>query len=1030
MLSRFFILRPIFACVIAIMIMALGGFALYTLPVEQYPDIAPPRISISANYSGASAQEVENSVTQVLEQQINGIDNLLYFTASSNAAGGSNISLYFEQGTDPNQAQMQVQNAINSTINRLPTEVQQQGVKVRKSLSDSYMVIGLYDETGRASPIDIADYLSNHMQQDLSRVAGVGEINVFGSQYAMRIWLNPFKLRQYSLQVSDIRSAIENQNNQTAAGAIGDLPMPKDQYLNVKVTSGSLLRTPEQFENIIVKANADGSFVYLKDVARVEVGAENYQNFNLLNGHPASGLSISLAADANLMQTSTAIYQTVKRLEQHLPAGYKVAYPRDGTPFVQESIKEVVTTLLEAIVLVVLVMFVFLQSWRATLVPALTVPVVILGTFALLQLFGLTINTLTLFALVLAIGLLVDDAIVVVENVERIMHEQQVDAKIASLMSMQEISAALVGITLVLTAIFIPMAFFGGSTGVIYRQFSITLVSAMALSLIVALIITPSLCALLLKPQPQSRWAQQFNRLIDKLKHSYQGMIQRTVKWRWVALGLFFALSAGFALLYQRLPTGFLPQEDQGMLNVQFTLPTGAPISQTQRVAEQISDYFQQNESKNINSIMMVIGRNSSGNGQNLGQGYISLKNWHQREGKKNSAKAIRGRANKFFAKNNQAKININMPPAIRGLGSSDKIEFYLQNVGGLSRNDFISRYHMLEEASKTSSSLDNLDRSTNPDLSILNVTVDPKATMALGLNLADVNRTLSTAWSGSYINDYLDRGTIKKVYIQGDAPFRSKPEDLGTWFIKNASGEMVGFDQIAHIGWQGAPASLERYMGYPALQLQVDPRDEASTGMAMQAVEQLAAKVSDVQVAWSGLALQQQKSTNQSLALYAISIGFMFLCLAALFESLRIPAAVMATIPLGLGGAIIFSHVFGLSNDIYFQIALLTTIGLSCKNAILMVEFAAELQQQGRTRLQAAIESATLRLRPILMTSIAFGAGVIPLMMASGAGALSRQAIGYSVFGGILFGTLLVLIYVPLLYNFIASKTVATTQA
>ena len=1033
MMSSFFIARPIFAFVLAIMLMAIGGFALQKLPVEQYPDIAPPRISISATYTGASATEVENSITQVLEQQINGIDGLLYFTGTSNANGTSNISLYFEQGTDANQAQMQVQNAISSSLNRLPNDVQTQGVRVRKSLSDSYMVIGLFDETGQANPIDISDYLTNHFQQNIARVAGVGEVNVFGSQYAMRIWLDPYKLHQYNLTITDIRNAIESQNSQVAAGALGDLPMPQDQYLNVKVTSGSLLRTPQDFDQIILKGSPQGGFVYLKDVARVEIGAENYQSFNLLNGYPAAGLSISLANNANLMETSRAIYQTVHELEKHLPPGYKVAYPRDGTPFVEASIHEVIKTLLEAIGLVVLVMLLFLHNWRATIIPAITVPVVILGTFAIIWLLGLSINTLTLFALVLAIGLLVDDAIVVVENVERLMHEQVLSAREASLLSMREISGALVGITLVLTAVFVPMAFFGGSTGVIYRQFSLTLVAAMGLSLLVALILTPALCAVLLKPksadQP-ARWIRVFDKMIEVLKHFYTQAIQRIVAWRWIAIGLFVTLSCLFAVLYLRIPSSFLPQEDQGMLSIQFTLPAGTPIRETERVAKSISQYFQTKEQHNVNSLMMIIGRNSAGTGQNLGQGYLSLKSWQQRSAKKDSAKAIRSRAMKYFARNNQAKINVSMPPAIRGLGSSDKIEFYVQNVGGLERAAFLSTIKTLQQESENMRLIEPLDRTSNPDLSILNVKIDPKATLALGLNLNDVNRTLSTAWSGSYVNDYLDRGTIKRVYIQGDAAYRRDPQDLNAWFVKNTLGEMVSLGQIAQVKWDGSASSLERFMGYPAVQFQAQPTEGTSTGTAMQAISQLVAKIPDLQVAWSGLAFQEQRAGHQAGLLYAASILFMFLCLAALFESIRIPLVVMTAIPLGVGGAIVLSYTLGLSNDVYFQIALLTTIGLSCKNAVLMVEFAYELQRQGRDCLVAAQEAARLRLRPILMTSIAFGAGVIPLMLASGAGALSRQSIGFSVFGGVVFGTILVLLYIPLFFYLIARKHVKAVSS
>lgn len=835
MISKFFIFRPIFAFVLAIITMAIGLFAVWNLPVERYPDIAPPRITVSASYSGADAQAVEDSVTQILEQQIKGIDHLLYFDSSSDANGSSRISLYFSQGTDPDQAQVQVQNAVSGALNRLPEDVQRQGVRVRKSLSDSFMVIGMADASGRSTNIDISDYLTNHFELNLSRIEGVGEINVFGSQYAMRIWLDPLKLQRYRLVMSDVRSALENQNTQVAAGAIGQLPAVSDQYLNAKVKSGSLLRTPEQFENIILKANTDGSFVYLKDVARIEIGAENYQVFNRLNGHPASGLSVSLAVGANMVEVAEAIYQEVERLKQNLPEGYQVIYPRDDTPFVKESMSQVISTLVEAIILVVLVMFIFLQNWRATLIPAVTVPVVILGTFAILALLGMTINTLTLFAMVLAIGLLVDDAIVVVENVERIMHEQQLDAKTASIQSMQEISGALIGITLVLTAVFIPMSFFSGATGIIYRQFSITLVAAMALSLFVALILTPALCALLLKPQQKkAKWAIWFNIALDKIKQFYLKISQQVIKLRYLSIAVFLILVSIFVWIYRDLPTSFLPQEDQGLLNVQFRLAEGTPLRQTEIVGKQISDYFLAQEQDNLNGIMVIHGRNFSGTGQNLGQAFVSLKHWDERKGGENSAQDIRSRAMKHFSQNNQARIMVMMPSVIRGLGNSDKMEFWLQDVNGLGSKGLIAKFHELKQNSENIKSFENLDQKSNDDQAVLNINIDHKTAMVHGLNLSEINRTLSTAWSGSYINDFIDRGRIKRVYLQGDAPYRSKPEDLSFWHVRNANGEMIPFTQFSQVEWQGSPPVLQRFMGYPAIELEASSAKGFSSGQAM----------------------------------------------------------------------------------------------------------------------------------------------------------------------------------------------------
>ncbi|SDY32561.1 multidrug efflux RND transporter permease subunit [Acinetobacter kyonggiensis] len=1018
MLSKFFIQRPIFAGVLAIIVMAFGLFAVLNLPVERYPDIAPPRITVSATYTGASAETVEESVTQVLEQQIKGIDDLLYFSSSSDSSGRSRISISFENGTDPDTAQVQVQNAINGVLNRLPEDVQRQGVNVFKSLGDTHMVIGLYDASGKSDNIELSDYMMTHLEQDLARIEGIGEVDVFGSQYAMRIWLNPLKLKQYNLMPSDIRAAVEAQNTQVAAGAIGDLPVVKDQYLNAKVTSGSRLKSVEEFENIIVKSSRDGSFIYLKDVARIELGAENYQSFNTINGFPSAGMGISLASGANALATSALIKAEVDHLTAQLPDGYQLVYPRDNTPFVQESIKEVVKTLFEAILLVIVVMFIFLQNWRATLIPTITVPVVILGTMAVLSVLGMSINTLTLFALVLAIGLLVDDAIVVVENVERLMHEKNLTAKQASIESMQEISGALIGITLVLTAVFIPMAFFSGSTGVIYRQFSMTLVAAMALSLAVALILTPALCALILKPNPQpAKWALWFNQQLERLKQHYLKLSKLTIQHKAISLVVFVALITIFALFYRALPTSFIPSEDQGILNVQFKLVDGAPMSKSRDIGEQIRQYFLEYEKDNVNLVMVRYGRNFSGTGQNLGQGFIALKHWDERSGQENSAQAVRERALKYFKNNPNAQINVSLPSSVSGLGQTDGLDFWIRDVNGQGRQYLEREFKQLQEQAKQYATFENLDKRSNPDKAELKVNVDQKLAMANGLSQAAINSTLSSAWGGSYINDFIDRGRIKRVMMQGDAEFRSKPEDLQYWSVRNDLNQMVSFSHFANVTWSGGPEVVNRYMGYTALQMEADTAKNVSSGAAMQDVTQLVEQQSGIDVAWSGLSFEEQKSSNQSLLLYLVSIGFIFLCLAALYESWSIPTAVMSAIPLGIGGNILFSYFVGFPNDIYFQIALLTTIGLSCKNAILIVEFASLAQQQGKNAIEAALEGASLRLRPILMTSLAFGAGVIPLVFAFGAGAASRQEIGVSVLGGVIFATILVLIFIPFMY-------------
>lgn len=1023
MLSKFFIQRPIFACVLAIIVMALGVFSVLNLPIERYPDIAPPRITVSTTYTGADAETVEESVTQVLEQQIKGIDNLLYFSSSSDSSGRARISISFENGTDPDTAQVQVQNSINGVLNRLPDDVQRQGVTVNKSLGDTFMVVGLYDETGKSNNIELGDYLSDHIEQEISRIEGIGEVDVFGSQYAMRIWLNPNLLRQYQLMPSDIRTAIEAQNTQVAAGGVGDLPVTADQYLNAKVTAGSRLRTVDEFKNIIVKSNTDGSYIYLKDVARIELGAENYQSFNTINGYPSSGMGISLSSGANALATSALIKAELAKISEKLPQGYKIVYPRDNTPFVQESIKEVVKTLLEAIVLVVLVMFIFLQSWRATLVPTITVPIVILGTFAVLNVLGMSINTLTLFALVLAIGLLVDDAIVVVENVERLMHEQGLTAKQASIESMQEMTGALIGITVVLTAVFIPMAFFTGSTGVIYRQFSITLVAAMALSLLVALILTPALCAIILKPNPKPmRWATWFNLKLENLRQGYIRLIQKTLNLKWVILTIFVALIAVFSLIYRALPTSFIPSEDQGMLSVQFRLADGAPMSSSQVVGENIRKYFLEHEKQNVDIVLIRYGRNFSGTGQNLGTGFVALKHWDDRSGTQNSAQAIRERATKYFSQDRNARITVSLPASVNGLGDSDSLEFWIQDINGQGRKYLDQQFTTLQAQAKQFQSFENLDKKSNPDKSKLKVYVNQKLALANGLSQTAINNTLSAAWGGSYVNDFIDRGRIKRVMMQGDAEFRSKPEDLQVWTVRNAQNQMVPFSNFATTRWEGGPDVVNRFQGYTALQMEANAAAHTSSGQAMKDIQTLISQQDGIDVAWSGLSFEEQKSSSQAWLLYLISIGFIFLCLAALYESWSIPTAVIAAIPLGIGGNIIFSKLAGFPNDIYFQIALLTTIGLSCKNAILIVEFAALSQEKGKTAIAAALEGAGLRLRPILMTSLAFGAGIIPLVVAFGAGAASRQEIGVSVLGGVIFGTVLVLLFIPFMYVLVRS--------
>ncbi|EOE0247712.1 multidrug efflux RND transporter permease subunit [Klebsiella oxytoca] len=1006
MLARFFVFRPVFAAVIAICIMATGAFALLTLPVEQYPDIAPPGVNVTANYPGASAETVEDSVTQVLEQQIKGIDGLLYFSSSSSSAGQARISLSFDQRIDPDMAQVQVQNAVNQAITRLPQEVQQQGLTVTKSQGDSLMVVALYDQTRTLTSLDISDFLVSSLQEPLSRVEGVGETTVFGAQYAMRIWLNPLQLTSYGLMPSDVQAAVEAQNSQVTSGEIGSLPTLEGQYLNATVTAQSRLEHPEQFENIILRTNSDGSVVYLRDVARVEIGAENYQNQTTLNGFPSAGISIQLASGANALETAEKIRTEVERLTPRFPQGVVAAYPRDSTPFVTVSIESVVRTLIEAILFVVAVMYLFLQSWRATLIPTLTVPVVLLGTFGILSLLGYSINTLTLFAMVLAIGLLVDDAIVVVENVERLMVEEDLTPLEATLRSMNEITGALIGIALVLSAVFIPMAFFGGSVGIIYRQFSVTIVSAMVLSALVALTLTPTLCAHLLKPGHLKKgpFFSGFNRGVAATQNRYLAILRRIAvrPFRFVLL----ALALTFLMLwqYQKLAGGFLPEEDQGAVMVQFTLPSGSPMSMTEEVGAEISRYFMSEEENNLNVIFMVTGRNNAGSGQNVGMAFAELKHWDARPGEQNSAQAIIARANQYFVKTSRlASISVMSPPTVRGLGQSSGFELWLQDSAQNGSPSLIEAQNTLLAAARQQPELDAVRINSLEEKAQLQVDVDRQKAQAQGLDQAAINSTLSAAWGGVYINDFIDRGRVKRVYMQGDAAWRSTPENLSAWFVRGDSNNMASFDSFSSWRWTTGPQMLQRFNGLSAVQFQGNAASGVSSGSAMAEMAELVGTLSGFDLQWSGLSWQEQ--------------AFMFLCLAALYESWSIPVAVLLIVPLGILGAVSASLLAGYENDIYFQVGMLTTMGLSAKNAILIVEFALAQFQQGKTLSDAALEGARLRLRPIIMTSLAFVVGVIPLVLSTGAGASSQREIGTAVIGGMLTGTLLTLLFVPLFF-------------
>ena len=1039
MISRVFIDRPIFAWVIAIIIMLAGVGALMTLPIEQYPDVAPPQVNVRAQFPGASAETLENSVTQILEQQLTGIDGLLYFTSSSSSRGSVTISATFEKGTDPDIAQVQVQNSVQQAISRLPQQVQEQGLRVTKSNPDFLMIVSVYDESDQRSNADVSDYLVSNLQDALGRIPGVGESNVFGSQYAMRIWLDPARLASYALMPGDIVSAIQAQNTEVAAGEVGGLPNSAEQMLNATVTAQSRLQTPEQFANIIVKTQSSGATVRLADVGRIELGQENYSSISKTNRHPGAGIAVSLAPGGDALATAEAVKAFMSERAKSFPPGLTYAYPNDSTAFIKLSIEEVQKTLFEAVILVVIVMFVFLQSWRATLIPTIAVPVVLLGTFAIFAVAGFSVNTLTLFGLVLAIGLLVDDAIVVVENVERLMEENpDMSPREATIESMNEITVALIAIALVLSAVFLPMAFFGGSTGVIYRQFSITIVSAMILSVVVALVLSPALTANLLKQKGKdgerhhgwverrfpraSGWVRgagdRFNRGFERASDRFVDASRAMIDRKWIFLLLYVAIVALLAVLFFRLPTSFLPTEDQGRVQVEFRLPAGATQNRTRQVQDQVIDYFLGSEGPNVDVMLTSAGGGGGGaSGQNTGRGFINLKDWANREGKENSASTIAERASAAFRGLRDAEVFALVPGAIRGLGQTGGFTMELQNASGMSRQDFIAAREKLLAAANADPMLRSVRLSDLPDIQTLKIDIDQAKLSALGLTQANVNTTLSTAWGGRYVNDFVDRGRVKRVYVQGDAPYRAKPEDLAQWFVRGDSGQMVPFSSFATIGWSQAPTTLSRFQGLPAFEFQGDAAPGTSTGEAMNRMAELAGQLPGTAVAWAGLSYQERLSSGQAPLLYGLSLLVVFLCLAALYESWSIPAAVLLIIPLGLVGAIFAVTLRGLENDVYLQIGLLTTMGLAAKNAILMIEFAEQAERKGARVIDAALEAAKLRLRPIIMTSLAFIFGVLPLAISTGAGANSRIAIGTAVIGGMLTATILAIFYIPLFF-------------
>jgi multidrug efflux pump len=1021
-MSRVFIERPILAVVIALVVMLAGGLSLLFLPVAQYPTIAPPRVFVGANYPGADAKTVEESVTQVIEQQLLGIDHLDHFSSSSGSDGSSNIVATFTPGTDPDTAQVQVQNKLAQATPLLPVEVQQQGLFVGKSGASFLMVMALYDTSGRYSDVDISDYLNARLLDPISRVNGVGQVNVFGGEYAMRIWLDPDKLNAFKLMPSDVRNAVQNLNVAVPAGQVGGQPTAPGQGMNVVITARSRLHTADEFRAIVLKSQPDGSLVRLGDVARVEMGAQVYGFVSRVNGHPASGFGISLTPGANALVTAVAVKQRAAELAASFPPGLHLAFPVDTTSFIKLSIQSVLITLVEAVALVVAVMYLFLQNWRVTLIPAIAVPVVLLGACGALAVFGYSINTLTLFAMVLAIGLLVDDAIVVVENVERIMSEEGLPPKAATIKSMGEITSALVGIALVLSAVFLPMAFFPGSTGVIYRQFSVTIVSAMALSVLVALVLTPALCATLLRPvdaaHRHGRGFGLFNRGFAALVRRYDaGVLGFLARPRLALLG-YGALIAIMVALFFFLPSAFLPAEDQGTILTTFSLPSGAVQDRTVAVAKQIEQYYLTQEGANVDTIFVVTGQSFGGAGQNQGQAFIHLRPWSERKGAGNSAQAIADRATQAFSNIRDGLVFNVVPPALQSLGNASGFDLELEDRAGLGHEALAAAKAQLIDMAGKDPLLAGVRANDLEDTPQLHVDIDQVRAAALGLDEGDINDTISSAWGGSFINNFIDRGRVKQVYMQADAPFRARIDDLGRWYVRGSTGEMAPFAAFANWRWTEGPAELERYNGIAAMEVQGAPAKEVSTGTAMSEITKLVDRLPrGIGFDWTGISIQERESGTQAPALYGLSILVVFLCLAGLYESWTTPLAVMLVIPLGVVGALIAAKLRGFYDDIYFQVGMLTTIGLAAKNAILIVQFAHEAVARGLPPREAAIQAARLRLRPILMTSLAFIAGVLPLAISTGPGAGSQNDIGTGVIGGMISATLLAVFFTPFFY-------------
>jgi multidrug efflux pump len=1023
-MARFFIDRPIFAWVIALLIMLAGVLAIKGLPIAQYPSIAPPTVVISAYYPGASAKTMEDTVTQVIEQQMTGLDHLRYISSTSDSFGNTKITLTFNAEADPDIAQVQVQNKLQAATPLLPTEVQQQGVKVNKSSSGFLMVLGFVSQDGSMGKSDIADYVAANIQDPMSRVPGVGELTLFGAQYAMRIWLDPLKLTQYNLTSIDVTTAIGEQNAQISAGQLGGAPSLAGQELNATVTAQSRLQTPEQFKRIILKSDSSGANVYLEDVAKVELGAESYAVTSYYNGKPASGLAVKLATGANALDTATGVKTKINEMKAFFPQGLEVVYPYDTTPFVEQSIEGVVHTLIEAVILVFLIMYLFLQNFRATLIPTIAVPVVLLGTFAVLSAAGFTINTLTMFAMVLAIGLLVDDAIVVVENVERVMSEEGLSPVEATRKSMDQITSALVGIGLTLSAVFVPMAFMSGSTGVIYRQFSITIVAAMAFSVFVAIVLTPALCATMLKPVKKGHTYAEtgffgwFNRKFDALTIRYGNTVGGIIKRSFRAMMVYVVLVIAVAWIFVRMPTAFLPDEDQGILFTQAILPTNSTQESTEKVLRKVSDYYLNDEKDIVRSVFTVSGFSFAGSGQNMGLAFVGLKDWSTREAPGEDVKSLAGRAMGRFMQIKEALVFAFVPPSVIELGTANGFDLYLKDLSGQGHEKLIEARNQLFGLAAQNPNLVGVRPNGQEDAPMYQIHLDHAKLRALDIDISNANTVLATAWGGSYVNDFIDRGRVKKVYVQGEAKYRMQPSDLDSWYVRNSNGEMVPFSAFATGSWEYGSPQLQRFNGVPAVNIQGATAPGYSTGDAMDSLEEMAKQLPPgYALEWNGLSYEERLSGNQAPSLYALSVLIVFLVLAALYESWAIPLSVILVVPVGVIGALLAMNGRGLSNDVFFQVGLLTTVGLATKNAILIVEFAKEYYEKGSGLFEATLHAVRVRLRPILMTSLAFGLGVLPLALSTGVGSGSQNAIGTAVVGGMISSTFLGIFFIPVFF-------------